>query len=68
MRNLTNYAQLCDYTELCDFMKIMQYRIDRVKSSSLIQIKLCYSELKNNDIILIQEHYINKNGYIPDLL
>ena len=29
--------------------------------------KTMLSELKNNDIILIQEPYINKNGYIPDI-
>ena len=29
--------------------------------------KTMLSELKNNDIILIQEPYINKNGYIPDV-
>ena len=29
--------------------------------------KTMLSKLKNNDIILIQEPYINKNGYIPDI-
>ena len=36
MRNLTNYSIIQNYAILCDFMKIMQYRIDRVKSSSLL--------------------------------
>ena len=29
--------------------------------------KTMLSEIKENDIILIQEPYINKNGYIPDV-
>ena len=33
---MDNYAIIQNYAILCDFMKIMQYRIDRVKSSSLV--------------------------------
>ena len=32
-----NYAIIQNYAILRDFMKIMRYRIDRVKSSSLLQ-------------------------------
>ena len=35
-----NYAIIQNYAILCDFMKIMQYRIDRVKSSSLVKINI----------------------------
>ena len=35
-----NYAIIQNYAILCDFMKIMQYRIDRVKSSSLADARV----------------------------